>query len=193
MQIPLRIRYHQCDPSDALNVRIEEKTSELERLFGRIIGCAVTVEGPSGHHRRGRGAHYRVRIELSVPRGPLVVGRDPGDAFTHEDPFLAVDDAFRAISRRLEDHARKLRGDVKAHVGPTHAIVARLDAGNGFGFLQDAGGREIYFHRNSVLGDAFDSLSPGMEVRFHEEEGDEGPQASSVAPIGSNGHHESVP
>jgi cold shock CspA family protein len=48
-------------------------------------------------------------------------------------------------------------------------------------------GREIYFHRNSVIDGDFDSLEIGSEVRFNEEAGDEGPQASTVYLIGK--HH----
>jgi ribosome-associated translation inhibitor RaiA len=33
----------------------------------------------------------------------------------HEDIYVAVRDAFQAITRQLEDHARRLRGDVKTH------------------------------------------------------------------------------
>jgi cold shock CspA family protein len=41
-------------------------------------------------------------------------------------------------------------------------------------------GSEIYFHRHSVLSPGFDHLAVGTEVRFAEEEGDRGPQASTV-------------
>jgi cold shock CspA family protein len=45
----------------------------------------------------------------------------------------------------------------------------------------------IYFHRNSVLNRDLDTLEIGTEVRFAEEMGNEGPQASSVSVIGK--HH----
>jgi cold shock CspA family protein len=41
-------------------------------------------------------------------------------------------------------------------------------------------GREIYFHKNSVLDDKFKTLEVGTEVRFAESNGDKGPQASTV-------------
>jgi len=46
--------------------------------------------------------------------------------------------------------------------------------------IETRDGREIYFHRNSVLNAAFDDLKIGAEVRFAEEEGEQGPQASTV-------------
>ena len=67
MQVPLRISYHHCAPSDALNALIREKALELERFYPRITSCRVVVERPGYHHRHGKGAHFRVRIEVSVP------------------------------------------------------------------------------------------------------------------------------
>ena len=43
-----------------------------------------------------------------------------------EDVFVAIRDAFAAATRRIEDHARKLRGEVKAHDVPHHARVTKL-------------------------------------------------------------------
>jgi cold shock CspA family protein len=51
------------------------------------------------------------------------------------------------------------------------------------GFLESDDGREIYFHRQSVLGDAFDKFSLGTKVFFAEEEGEKGPQARTAIAI----------
>ncbi|EGW53164.1 cold shock domain family protein [endosymbiont of Tevnia jerichonana (vent Tica)] len=53
--------------------------------------------------------------------------------------------------------------------------------------IQADDGREIYFHRNSIVNGDYDVLEIGNEVRFTEEAGDEGPQASRVHVIGK--HH----
>jgi cold shock CspA family protein len=52
------------------------------------------------------------------------------------------------------------------------------------GRIETIDGRSIYFHRNSVLDEAFDSLTLGTEVLFVETAGDEGPQASTVTLAG---------
>ena len=52
------------------------------------------------------------------------------------------------------------------------------------GSIATSDGREIYFHRNSVLDGAFERLKPGSEVRLSIEQGDQGPQASTVRAIG---------
>lgn len=48
-------------------------------------------------------------------------------------------------------------------------------------------GREIYFHWHSVLHPGFDCLAVGTKVRFVEEPGEKGPQASTVAIAGISG------
>ena len=46
-------------------------------------------------------------------------------------------------------------------------------------------GEEVYFHRNSVIGGGFDSLKISDRVRYvvDPEEGEKGPQASTVVRI----------
>ena len=97
-----------------------------------------------------------------------------------DELLTAVQDAFDAAGRRLQDYARRQRGDVKRRAEPNRAVVRRLLPYEGYGFLETADGREIYFHRNSVLNAEFDRLETGEPVRFHEEAGEEGPQASTV-------------
>ena len=97
---------------------------------------------------------------------------------SHEDIYVAVHHAFQEAARQLEEYARIKHWDVKDHDELPHGIVARLHR-DGYGFIATPEGREIYFHKNSVL-DGFESLAAGQEVRFDEEEGDKGPQASTV-------------
>jgi cold shock CspA family protein len=57
----------------------------------------------------------------------------------------------------------------------------------GYGFIRNLEGREIYFHRNAVLGEEFDNLKIGAGVRWTEQEGDKGSQASSVRVVDQRG------
>jgi cold shock CspA family protein len=71
-----------------------------------------------------------------------------------------------------------LRGDCN-----DQAIITRLVYDRGYGFFRTPDGREIYFHRHSVLNGHFARLSVGMLVRFAEEDGDDGIQARTVQVI----------
>ena len=181
MQRPLQLRWHHIEPSEALEALVREETSRLERFWDRIVGCSVAIEAPSRHHRQS-GAKYRVRIELSVPGAKLVVGRDPPRTSAHADAYAAVNEAFREMRRQLEDHVRQVEARVREPETRAVAEVARLLPEEGYGFLRTREGREIYFHERSVLGGAFHRLRVGDVVRFVEEAGEEGPQASTVAP-----------
>ena len=182
MQKAVQLSWHHIRQSPAVAARVREKVEQLERYHPRITGCAVTLEAPSHHHRKA-GPQYRVRIELTVPGGRFVVGRDPTKTRAHADLVAAVNAAFREARRRLQDHLRRLDRRVKTHVPPASAVVARLFPDQGYGFLETPDGREIYFHEHSVLRRAFPRLRAGSRVHFVEEVGEEGPQASTVSPV----------
>lgn len=181
MMKPVQLSWHHVRPSPMVEQRVRDKVEQLERFSDRITGCSVTLEAPSHHHKQ-TGPKFRVRVELSVPGGRLVVGRDPTKTRAHEDLMAAVNAAFREARRQLQDHARRIDQRVKAHAPPARAVVARLFPEDGYGFLRTPDGREIYFHEHSVLRRGFGKLKVGSAVRFAEEPGEEGPQASTVAP-----------
>ncbi|HYL97548.1 MAG TPA: cold shock domain-containing protein, partial [Blastocatellia bacterium] len=87
------------------------------------------------------------------------------------------------------DFARRQQLDVKTREGRIQGHVSSISSDEGFGYIEAGLGYEVYFHRNSVLGDDFDHLAVGSEVSFVEEEGEKGPQASSMKPIGSHRRH----
>lgn len=188
MAFPLQITYRDDLPaSDALEAWILAWADKLERVYDRIERGEVVIDTPHRHHRQGR--RFRVRIHLSVPGEDITIDRDPGRDEGHEDPYVAVRDSFHAARRRLEDHVRRVRGEIKRHRAPEHARVVYLDRDRAWGWLETRDGRWIYFHRHSVLGGA-DRLALGDEVRFTEEPGDQGPQASTVELLGEHGRHE---
>lgn len=187
MQVPVQVSFRNMDPSEAVEDNVREKAAKLERYFDRIISCRVVVESP--HRRRQKGKLYDVRIDIGVPGKEIVVNHVGPKNHAHEDVYVAVRDAFNAAARQLEDHARKVRGEIKAHEVPPHGTVARLFPYEGYGFVEMSDGREIYFHQNSVVNGGFDQLEVGQEVRVVVAEGEsaEGPQASTITPIGK--HH----
>lgn len=122
MDFPLDISFRNMDPSEAVEARVREKAAKLGRLYNRIVGCTVVIEAPHRHHHKGK--IYSVHIDISVPGKDLVVDRAKPQDHSHEDVYLAVRDAFNAAERRLEDHARRMRGDVKTHPGAPRDDVA---------------------------------------------------------------------
>ena len=183
--IPLQITFRGMDPSDAIEANVREKAERLERFSDRIMSCHVVIEAPHRHHHKGK--LYNVRIDLGMIGGELAVTRERPLDHAHEDVYVAIRDAFDAAVRRVEDFMRKHAGAVKVHEVPMHGTIAGMS--HDYGFIAASDGREIYFHRNSVIHGDFESLEAGDEVRFvlHPGEGEKGPQASTVVPIGK--HH----
>ena len=185
MQVPLEIVFHNVDRSPAVEAAVRERAAKLEQFAENITSCRVTVEAPHKSHQQGN--LYTVRVDLHFPGGEAVANRSPAEHHAHEDVYVALRDAFKAARRQLQDRQRILRGDVKPHEAPAHGRIAGIDRERGAGRIETADGREIYFHRNSVVNGRFEQLEPGMDVRFSEEPGEKGPQASTVHLIGK--HH----
>lgn len=186
MQVPLEIDFRNIDRMESVEEDIRKQAEKLEEFFDRITSCRVVLEAPHRHHRQGNLAH--VRILLSVPRKELVVDRAPSEHHAHEDVHVTIRDAFKAMRRQLEDYARELRGDVKAHPAPPHGKVVQIFPDDDYGIIETPDDRRVYFHRNALLEGDFDRLELGTDVRFVEEAGEKGPQASTVLPVGRHHH-----
>ncbi|MFQ5509953.1 MAG: HPF/RaiA family ribosome-associated protein [Leptospirillia bacterium] len=180
MEGRLQVTFRDVPRSAAIEDAVREKAAKLDEVFDRISAFRVVVEAPHRHHHKGR--LYHVRVDVTVPGAELVVSRTQDDKQAHEDAYVAVRDAFAAMRRKLEAHFAKRRGDVKQHDsgGQSMGMVAELEPHRDHGRIETEDGRSVYFHRNSVLNGNFDQLEVGSPVRFVEEAGDEGPQASTV-------------
>lgn len=178
--LPLKIAARNTVLSPAIEADIRERAEALLLYYDRIVACRVTVEVPQRRHHDG--ILYNVRIDATVPGGEISVHRRP-----HEDLRTAVQIAFNAARRRLQDYARRRRGAVKTHESSPLARVIEYYPLAGYGFLETEDGRTVYFDRNSVVEGGFDHLDVGTEVRFTEESGEKGFQASTVVPIST--HH----
>jgi cold shock CspA family protein len=181
MKLPLEVAFENLPRSEAVAEEVRARADKLNEFYGRIMRCRVVVAVPHKHHVHGN--FYQVRIDLTVPGEEIAVNREAPEHAPHKDVQVAIRDAFDAARRKLEDYARRRRHDVKSHEPAPHAKVARVYAEGGYGFLETSDGREVYFHRNSVLHGRFDALEPGTEVTFVEEAGEKGPQASTVAVV----------
>jgi CspA family cold shock protein len=53
----------------------------------------------------------------------------------------------------------------------------------GFGFIDNGGGNDLFFHNSSLEGVSFDDLREGQRVTFTEAQGQKGPCAENVKVI----------
>lgn len=185
MQLPLEITYRNLDPSEALENNVREHAQKLDLFFDHIMSCRVMVEAPHHHHHKGN--LYHVRIDVTVPDGELVANREDDLHHSYDDPYVAIRDAFDKMARQLEHWSDMRQREVKTHETPPHGRISELQFEGNFGRIATPDGTEIYFNRNSVVGAKFSELHVGDEVRFALEQGEKGPQASTVTLVGK--HH----
>jgi cold shock CspA family protein len=196
MKSELQITFRNMQPAEEIKEWIRSEVAKLEKFYGPLMRCRVAIEVPHRHHRKG--SPYHIRIDLAVPQGEIVLKRDANlgarvrhlgeqkirkqteTNIPHKDLRKAITDTFKAAGRRLQDYARRQRGDIKRHAALPEGRVSKILRQEGYGFLTSADGREIYFHKNSVLHRAFARLRVGTPVRFMEEAGEKGPQATTV-------------
>jgi len=185
MQIPLQITFQNMEPSPAVEARVREKAQKLDRFHEHIMSCRVVVELTGGHHHKGK--LYQVRIDITAPGMEIAVSRENARDHAHEDVYVAMRDAFNAARRQLEERLHKTQRKVKKHEAPSHGRISEYHPQENYGKILTLDGREVYFHENSVLNGGHSKLDVGSEVRFVEEQGELGPQASTVKPVGK--HH----
>lgn len=181
MEIPLKITFHNLDPSEALEADIRERVAKLERIYDRLVGCRVSVEALHKQHRQGNV--HECHIELRVPTGEIVVSNQPRrvkENYANPDAYVVVREAFAIAERKLKQFKQRLVGDVKRHPPLFQGEVAELNLAQGFGFITTHTGARLYFHRNSLMNEDFNWLEPGTAVHFIEAMGDTGPTASKV-------------
>ena len=120
------------EPSPAVEFRIRREAAKLDRYFDHILSCRVVIEAP--HKVRLHDGGYHLRIGIGLPGNDIIIKHDaahysatapaengrwtkrtePQPGF--QDVHVTIRDAFAAARRKLEDYARRLRGDVKHHV-----------------------------------------------------------------------------
>ena len=195
MLLPVQVTFRNMKGMTGLEEMVQKEAAKLERFYDRISSCRVVVERPQ---RAESSKLYHVRIDLGLPSGELVVKHAPTlhgtlqdiktedsrqeaeSVLLHKSPQRAIHEAFHEMRRRLQDYSRRQEGAVKNKPKLSDGQVKEIFPNEGYGFLETTDDRMIYFNKASVLDGHFDRLRASTRVRFAEEMGDKGPQASTV-------------
>jgi cold shock CspA family protein len=187
--LPVQITFRNVASTKEIEEGITARAQKLEKFYSPITSCRVVVDAPARH--RQKGYLFHIRIDLTVPEGEIVLNRAPtlyprerdiGDERPRKELEtrserkhleVAISEAFHAARRRLQDHARRRRLDVKAHEPTSQSRVTKVFPLEDYGYIETPDGREIYFHANSVINNRFKSLKLGSKVSFTEEAGEQ--------------------
>ena len=123
MILPVQITFHHMEPYPEAEAWVREHAAKLNEFYSKIMHCDVTIEAPTR-----RGSPFQVHIDLTVPGKELAVSHEPSlyssaqrlqqkkrvkgldvDA-PYKDLHLAIDRAFKAARRQLEDYLQRQRG-----------------------------------------------------------------------------------
>jgi cold shock CspA family protein/ribosome-associated translation inhibitor RaiA len=179
MQTAPELIFHGVERSPWVENYILERVQRLDKFADGITSCRVSLTQDQASHQKGN--RYSVMVEVRTPPNHDLAARKAKVIRDMQTQLPAlINLAFGAIERQLKKTAELRRNDAKRHDGQPHGIVEKL-FDEGYGFLRAVDDdRQIYFHRNSVLHGDFERLEIGTEVRFTPQDGDKGPQASSV-------------
>ena len=186
MQLPIEISYRGVAKSDEIETLVRDKANRLDKFCDHISRCDVVIEQPN--HAQHSGSPFRVRIDVTVPpHHELVVDEKPTKHEMHEPLTKVIGDAFRSMERQLKELTARQHHKVKTHDDGAHALISKLFAADGYGFITDMQGRDVYFHRDSLKNADFEKLKVGTEVRFDEVSSEKGAHATSVHIISTGG------
>lgn len=138
MQIQPTVTGRRMRITEAIDRDVRARLRKLSTFAPSIITARVVVELAERHQRAGHRCD--VHITLVLPEGDVVVTHQPSAHLgrrgamktrktdqvevAHKDVKVAIADAFAAARRRLQDHVRRQRGDVKRHVPVGSAAAA---------------------------------------------------------------------
>jgi ribosomal subunit interface protein len=108
MELPVQIAARGVELGSETESLIRQHVDKLGRYYDRIMGIRVMVEVPQ--RQMGEPIVYNIHIDMTIPGGEVVVKRQ-----AHPELHTAIQRAFDAARRRLQDYARRQRGEVKAH------------------------------------------------------------------------------
>ena len=116
MHTAVEIHFHGIEKSEAVEERVREKVSKLEKHFSRMTRCRVVLEAP--HRSPQKPKVYQIKIEISLPRRlPIVVCHEREGSHANEELPLAIRDAFAAALRKVDDVGSKIGARPKLERG----------------------------------------------------------------------------
>ncbi|MBN1367925.1 MAG: HPF/RaiA family ribosome-associated protein [Dehalococcoidales bacterium] len=203
MQIPPEISIKGFEITAAIDNLLQNQITRLERVCGYITSIRVAIEKEQGRHQSGNP--YRIRLDIRVPpnhemvvrrltvlhgemkvsieaESELEMAEKKRPRFRKDEPLpAAIKNTFDSARRQLERIVERQRKEIKAH--PQNQIkgfIEKLFRDDAYGFIRAIEGQQVYFHKHSVLRNDWERLQVGTGVRFIEEPGEKGLQASSL-------------
>ena len=105
MRTNVQIIYRKIDHSDSVNSYITKRLAKIERIIDDITLCRVVIEAPHQDHHKGQ--RYHITVDLALPNQEIVVSNDHHDKSNHEDMYVALRDAFNALTKQVMSKVKR--------------------------------------------------------------------------------------
>ncbi len=156
---------------------IEARMADLQAGHDDLIHGRVTLTMNRRHKKAQNVAEALVVVTL--PGRHTITARKEDKTFEE-----AIRSVFSAVEIELRKHREKRAShEIRETATPLRGVICKLFPQEGYGFILQEGGGEVYFHKNALHGLKFEELEDGTEVAFNIEAGEKGPQATTVNPI----------
>ena len=171
----LEVESRNVEMTPRWKTEIESRMADLQRRHEDLIHGRVTLT-KNPHHKKLANVAEAL-IVVTLPGRQTMTSRKEDKTFEE-----AIRTAFDAMAIELRKNREK-RGRTEVRTSPIppfRGVVCKLFPKEGYGFILKEGGGEVYFHKHALQGLAFEELNDGTDVAFSIEEGEKGPQASTV-------------
>ena len=101
MSFPIELNFQHMEEKPEFRKMLLHEVRKLERRFDGIRHCHVVMDLP--YHHRYQGNPYRLKVEVGLPRGDIIVDRAPSADGRFTDGLAMIRDAFAEISQNLGD------------------------------------------------------------------------------------------
>lgn len=170
----LRIDSRNVGMTPRWKTEIESRMADLRRGHDDLTHGRVTLT-KNPHHKKADFVAEAV-IVVTLPGRHTITARKEDKTF---------EEAIRAAFASVEIELRKFREkraatEVRVPAIPLRGVICKRFPQEGYGFILQEGGGEVYFHRHALQGLTFADLEDGLEVAFDVEPGEQGPQATAV-------------
>jgi len=149
--------------------------ADLQRRHEEVIHGRVTLTRNPHHKKLANIAE--ALIVVTPPGRQTLMSRKEDKTFEE-----AIRTAFDAMAIELRRHCKKRsRTDVRTSpIPPLRDVICKQFPKEGYGFILQEGGGEVYFHKHALQGLTFEESTDGADAAFNMEEAEIGPQATTV-------------
>jgi ribosome-associated translation inhibitor RaiA len=117
--LPVSVVFRNMEASQTVQSAAVRYAAKLAHKYGRIQTCRVIVDAPKHAHRKVKAFH--VAVDLKLPGHEIATKTASSDSAAYDDLDTALREAFAVTARQLQDHMRRIKGNVlreRRHASP---------------------------------------------------------------------------